>query len=314
MEYRRMGKTGLKLSAFSLGGWTTYGDSVKDAAQTRQILHRAFDEGINFFDSADIYAKGNTERMMGAILADLPRHELVVSTKVFWPMSDDVNDRGLSRKHIFESIDKSLERLQLDEVDLYFCHRYDDHCDLEETVRAMHDVVTSGRAHYWGTSEWTGEQIRRAHAIADKRNLIGPSVEQPQYSLLVENIVRDDVAPAANEHGMGLVGWSPLASGALTGKYDDGIPANTRLSRIDWLRDQILTTENQAKIRALKAMADDLGCTRAQLALAFALRGPGMTSVILGATSDAQLTENLSALDLSLDDKQLNTLSNMFGA
>lgn len=312
MQYRRMGKSGLSLSALSLGGWTTFGDSVKDEDRAAEILKRAFDAGVNFFDSADIYAKGNTERVMGKILAQFPRHELVVSTKVFWPMSDDVNDRGLSRKHIHASIDQSLARLGLDHVDLYFCHRFDPDCDLEETVRAMHDVVTAGKALYWGTSEWTGAQLREAHAIADKRNLIGPSIEQPQYSLLVQAPVRDDVGPVCQEMGMGMVAWSPLASGALTGKYDDGVPEDARLSRIDWLREQILTDDNLAKIGRLKEIANDLGCTRAQLAIAYAMRCPQMTSVILGATKLHQLDDNLGALNVELDAGTMQTLQALF--
>jgi aryl-alcohol dehydrogenase-like predicted oxidoreductase len=250
---------------------------------------------------------------MGQVFKAWPRHQLVISSKVFWPMSDDVNDRGLSRKHIVESVEKSLQRIQTDYLDLYFCHRYDDQTPLEETVRAMDDLVRQGKVLYWGTSEWTGEQLRAAHAIADRRNAYAPVVEQPQYNLMVRHKVESDVVPAAQDTRMGLVVWSPLASGVLTGKYDDGIPAGSRLERMEWLR-KGLTEENLRRSRALKGIADELGVSRATLAVAWLLGRPGVTSVILGATSEQQLDENLAALRLQLHPDTMARLDALFPA
>ena len=311
MPYRRLGRAGIKVSALSLGGWTTFGGSVTDDDVTGKIMRRAFDAGVNFFDIADVYAKGEAERRMGAVLRQLPRHELVISSKVFWPMSEDVNDRGLSRKHIVESVEKSLKRVGTDYLDLYFCHRYDDDTALEETARAMDDLIRQGKILYWGTSEWTGAQLRDAHAIADRRLLDAPVVEQPQYSLLARRKVEDDVLPAARALGMGMVVWSPLASGVLTGKYDDGIPAGSRLSQMDWLRDK-LTEEQRVLVKRFKEIADDVGTTRARLALAWAMSRPGVSSVITGATTVEQLDENLAALTVSLDDSVKARLDALF--
>ncbi|MBE7462553.1 MAG: aldo/keto reductase [Planctomycetes bacterium] len=308
MRYRPLGRCGMQVSELSIGGWTTYGDSVQDAAMVRKILVRAYEAGINFFDIADIYARGKTETAMGLVLKEFPRHTLVISSKVFWPMSDDVNDRGLSRKHIFESVHKSLQRLGTDYLDMYFCHRFDEKTPLEETVRAMDDLVRQGKVLYWGTSEWTGAQIREAGKIAEKRNAYGPQVEQPQYSMLVRAKVEKDVRPATDAQGMGLVVWSPLASGLLTGKYDDGIPPGSRLAQIAWLRDAVRNEENLARVRKLKPLAEELGCSRASLALAWCAAQPGISSVITGATRIEQLDENLKALDVKLDAAMLKKL------
>ncbi len=314
MTYRRMGATGLQLSTLSLGGWTTFGGSVRDDALVRSILTTAFEAGINFFDIADVYARGEAERMMGAVLADLPRHELVISSKLFWPMSDAPNDHGLSRKHVMESVEKSLRRIGTDYLDLYFCHRYDADTPTEETVRAMEDLVRQGKVLYWGTSEWTGAQITDACEIADRRNAYRPSVEQPQFNLLSRGKVEGDVRPAAVEAGMGLVVWSPLASGLLTGKYDDGVPEGSRLARIDWLREALRKDETLERVRGMSAVADELGCSRTQLALAWAAAQTGITSVILGATSVAQLEENLGALDVELTPAASARLDALFPA
>ncbi|MDP2342876.1 MAG: aldo/keto reductase [Deltaproteobacteria bacterium] len=312
MPYRRLGTAGVKVSALSLGGWTTFGGSIADVDVAAGILRAAFDRGVNFFDIADVYAKGESEKQMGAVLRHLPRHELIISSKVFWPMSDDVNDQGLSRKHIFESVERSLKRIGTDYLDLYFCHRFDENVKLEETVRAMDDLVHQGKVLYWGTSEWTGAQLRDAHAVADKRNLFAPAVEQPQYSLLARTKVESDVMPQARSLGMGLVVWSPLASGVLTGKYDDGVPAGSRLSRIDWLRELFLTDDKLARVKRFGAMAKDAGTTRTKLALAWALARPGVSSVIMGATSLEQLEENLGALEVKPSAELLAQLDDLF--
>lgn len=307
MQYRRLGRAGMKVSALSLGGWTTFGALVKDQQITRDIIVRAYDAGINFFDIADIYAQGEAERMMGQVLRMFPRHTLVISSKLFWPMSDDINDRGLSRKHIMASIDSTLQRIGTDYLDMYFCHRYDDETPVEETVRAMDDLIHQGKILYWGTSEWTGAQIREALDVCEEYNLYKPQVEQPQYNLLVRDQVENDVLPVTEANGIGLVVWSPLGSGVLTGKYDDGVPEDSRLAKMDWLRELVLDGENNPipKVKALKAVADKLGVSRAELAIAWTLRKSGVSSAITGATKISQLESNLKALDIKLDDDVL---------
>ncbi len=304
MKYRNLGKSGLKVSVLSLGGWLTFGGSVKDRELTEQIITHAYEAGINFFDIADIYARGESERYMGTVLSRFPRHTLIISSKVFWPMSDDVNDRGLSRKHIMESIDKSLQRIGTDYLDMYFCHRFDEETPVEETCRAMDDLVHQGKVLYWGTSEWTAAQLQEALDICERYNLYKPQVEQPQYNLLVNQLMHDDIIPLAEREGLGLVVWSPLASGVLTGKYDDGIPENSRLAQEDWLREAIQDSEMNPfeKTKALKPIADDLGISRAQLALAWAIRKNAITSAITGATKLRQLEQNLTVLDLEIDE------------
>jgi voltage-dependent potassium channel beta subunit len=314
MSYRPLGRCGTKVSTFSLGGWTTFGGSITSPETTGEILHAAFDAGVRFFDMADVYGRGQAEVLMGQALADLPRQHLVLSSKCFWPMSEDVNDRGLSRKHVHESVEASLRRIGTDYLDILFCHRYDEETPLEETVRAMDDLVRQGKVLYWGTSEWTGAQLREAHAIAERRNAYGPQVEQPQLSLLVRGKVEGDVQPAAQELGMGLVVWSPLASGLLTGKYDDGVPEDSRLARIDWLREALLRGEGPERVRAMKAIAERAGCSRTQLALAWAAARPGVSSVILGATSVAQLEEDLGALAVDLPPELEQALDALFPA
>ncbi|KHD88703.1 MAG: voltage-gated potassium channel [Bdellovibrio sp. ArHS] len=311
MPYRNAGRCGLKLSSLSLGGWTTFGGTVKDFTSVRSILRLAYEAGINFFDIADIYAKGESERIMGGALKDFPRHELVISSKVFWPMSDDVNDRGLSRKHILESVNKSLQRIGTDYLDIYFCHRYDPETPVEETVRIMDDLIHHGKILYWGTSEWTADQIQEAMDVCDQGGYYRPQIEQPQYSLLAREKFELNVRPKAQEHGMGLVTWSPLASGMLTGKYDNGITEG-RLSRIDWLKETFYNDQNVERVRSMKKWADELGCTRGQLALSWLLHQPGMTSVILGATSVEQLQENLSCLKVPMDQNVDRALKKLF--
>ncbi len=312
MTYNPLGRCGMKVSRLSLGGWLTYGGSVAEQQEVDAIIRRAFEAGINFFDIADAYAKGEAEIVMGKVLADFPRHELVISSKLFWPQSDCPNDRGLSRKHIMESVEKSLKRIGTDYLDLYFCHRYDAETPVEETVRAMDDLVHQGKVLYWGTSEWTGAQLREANELAQSHNLYRPQVEQPQYSLLVRDVVEQDVAPAAESYGMGLVVWSPLASGLLTGKYDDGVPDGSRLSRLDWLRDMVRTDESLARVRQFKQVADAAGCSRTQLALAWTAAQPGISSVITGASSVDQLEHNLGALNVEITDDIRTQLNEIF--
>jgi voltage-dependent potassium channel beta subunit len=312
MSYRPLGRCGTKVSTLSLGGWTTFGGSVTDEVLAGQIIHAAFDAGVNFFDIADVYAHGASETLMGKSLSVLPRHELVISSKLFWPMSEDINDRGLSRKHIMESVEKSLRRIGTDYLDIYFCHRYDLETPLEETVRAMDDLVRQGKVLYWGTSEWTADQVRDAHRIAGHFRAYAPQVEQPEYSLMARTKVETSLRPATDELGMGTVVWSPLASGLLTGKYDEGLPEDSRLARMEWLQKKLYTEERLEAVRAFKGVADDLGCTRAQLALAWAAAQPGISSVILGATRLSQLTENLGALDVEITPEVSARLDELF--
>jgi len=314
MTYRRLGKAGLKLSAISLGGWTTYGASVKAEDTVRGIILAAYKAGVNFFDISDIYEKGEAEKAMGKVFAELPRHELVISTKCFWPMSDDVNDTGLSRKHIMESIDKSLRRIGTDYVDIYFCHRPDPDTPIEETARAMDDLIHRGKVLYWGTSEWSGEQIRQAQEICERRNLYAPAVEQPQLNLAARKKFHTDVQPALAEHELGAVTWSPLASGLLSGKYDEGLPEGSRLWRSENLRKSYLTDKNRERVRKFKAIADEAGATRAELSLAWCLAQSSVTSVITGATRLEQLNQNLNALKVKITDEVKKRIEELFPA
>lgn len=305
MHYRKLGDAGTKVSSVALGGWINYGDGKVARDAGAAVVRRAYELGINYFDLADVYAKGTAEEQMGEMLKEYSRHTLVIATKAFWPMSDEVNDRGLSRKHIFESIDKSLARLKTDYVDLYFCHRYDPDVPLEETVRAMDDLVKIGKVLYWGTSEWSAEQLEAAHALCDRHGYYRPVVEQPQYSMLVREPVEGQVLPKVEQRGMGLVVWSPLAQGMLTGKYDDGVPEDSRFAREGWAAERYMTDANAARVRALKPLADELGVSRAQLALAWALRHPRVSSVIIGATRAEQVDDNAAAADLELSAETL---------
>lgn len=310
MRYRKLGRSGLSVSVISLGAWITYGGSVTDEGLITEIVETALEGGINFFDNADAYARGQAERVMGEVFQDLsvPRHHLVLTSKVYWPMSDDVNDRGLSRKHVLESIDMSLDRLQTDYVDVYFAHRYDDDTPMEEIVEAFSDVVRSGRALYWGTSEWSPAQIAEAHTYAKAHNLVAPATEQPQYSMLYRERVEQRVLPVTEPKGIGLVVWSPLAGGMLTGKYDEGIPEDSRFGQMERMADEWVTEENRERVKALKTVADGLGVTRAQLALAWVLRQPGVSSVITGATKVSQLEDNLGAAEIDLSDSDLERI------
>lgn len=314
MQYRRLGSSGLKVSSVALGGWINYGEGkvAQDAART--VVQQAYEQGINYFDLADIYGTGQAETQMGEFLRDFPRHRLVISTKVFWPMSDDVNDRGLSRKHIMESIDKSLQRLGTSYVDLYFCHRADPDTPIEETVRVMDDLIHQGKVLYWGTSEWSAAEIVEAHALCERYGLYKPVVEQPQYSMLYRERVENEIIPVTTPRGIGLVVWSPLAQGMLSGKYDDGIPSDSRFAREDWARERYMNDQNAERVRRLKPIADELGISRAQLALAWALRTPSVSGVIIGATRAEQIDDNVGAAEVELNPDIIQRIEEVLGS
>jgi voltage-dependent potassium channel beta subunit len=303
MEYRRMGSSGLRLSALSLGAWITYGGQVAEDAAER-CMSEAFEAGVNFFDNAEAYDAGNAELVMGRVIRrkGWKRSDIVVSTKIFWG-GKGPNDRGLSRKHIAEAIDAALSRLGMEYVDLVFCHRPDYHTPIEETVWAMDQLIRQGKAFYWGTSEWSAEEFTRATLVARREHLVPPAVEQPEYNMFHRERVEKEYAPLYRELGMGTTVWSPLASGVLTGKYNDGIPAGSRLALpgYEWLRDSALgdsASERIPKVRSLSGIARELGCTMAQLALAWCLRNPNVSTVITGATDARQVRENLGSLDV----------------
>ena len=311
MSYRPLGRCGTKVSTLGLGGWTTYGGAV-DQALVERILHEAFERGVNFFDTADIYDKGACETGMGQALKALPRHRLVLASKVFWPMSEDVNDRGLSRKHIVESVEKSLKRLGTDYLDLYFCHRFDSETPMLETLRAMDDLVRQGKVLYWGTSEWKGQQLREVHALAQEWRAHAPQVEQPQFSLMARGRFEEDVLPACEELGMGTVVWSPLASGLLSGKYAQGIPQGSRLEKHTWLHRALLKEENLQRVAAFSELCATRDLNPATLALAWTADRWGVSSVIMGATTPEQLRQNLMALDLGIDGALREELERIF--
>lgn len=297
MHYRRLGRSGLKVSEISLGSWITFGNQV-DEKTASDLIHFAYDHGVNYFDNADVYADGMAEIVMGKAIKDLPRESLVISSKVFWPTMPGPNGRGLSRKHITESIHASLKRLDLDYVDLYFCHRFDPDTPLEEVVFTMTHLIEQGKILYWGTSEWTAAQISQAFGIARQYNLIPPTMEQPQYSMFHRKRVEDEIAPLAKELGFGLTTFSPLYFGILTGKYNDGIPQGSRatLEDMSWMQEN-LTPERISTVKELGVIAKDLGITQAQLAIAWVLRRKVVSSVINGATRIPQLEENLGAAE-----------------
>ncbi len=295
MHYRRLGRTGLKVSEISLGAWITFGDQIERKTAI-DLVHAAYDQGINFFDNADVYAAGQAEIVMGEAIRKLPRETLVISSKVFWPTMPGPNGRGLSRKHITESIEASLRRLGTDYVDLYYCHRYDPDTPIQEVVWTMNHLIQQGKILYWGTSEWEAANIAQAIGVANQLNLIPPVVEQPQYNMFRRKRVEVELEPLTREYTLGLTTWSPLASGILTGKYNDGIPAGSRASREDmaWLVD-LLSEKRLEAVRKLTTLAENLQVTTAQMAIAWLLRRKEISSVITGATSMEQLDDNLGA-------------------
>ncbi|GAC1582735.1 MAG: aldo/keto reductase [Candidatus Dormibacteria bacterium] len=302
MEYRRLGNSGLRVSALSFGSWVTFGTQL-DRDRATECIRAAHDAGVNFFDNAEVYAGGESERLMGQAISDLgwERHTYVLSTKLFWGIEETVNTKNtLNRKYLMHAVDRSLERLGHDFVDLLFCHRPDPETPLEETVRAMSDIVSAGKALYWGTSEWSAEEIRKAWTIADRRNLHRPVMEQPEYSLLTRERVEVEYAPLYDEIGLGLTTWSPLASGVLTGKYLDGVPKDSRAAvpGYSWLQEQASEAGRVTKVRRLKVIADRLDVPLAQLALAWCVRNPHVSTVITGASRPEQVRQNMEALEV----------------
>ncbi len=302
MEYRRLGRSGLRVSVLSFGSWVTFGPQVAgDLAE--QCLSAARDAGVNFFDNAEAYSAGESERVMGAAFKELgwKRHEYVVSTKLFWGLHPGPNMRNtLNRKYLTQAIEGSLERLGLDFVDLVFCHRADANTPIEETVWAMSDMIERGQALYWGTSEWTADEIRAAYDIADRHHLHKPVMEQPEYNILHRERVEKEYKRLYEDIGLGTTIWSPLASGLLTGKYLNGVPEGSRatLPGYEWLRKMLTNEASNKKVAELKKIADDLDVSLAQFSLAWCAKNPNVSTVITGASSADQVRENMTALDV----------------
>jgi voltage-dependent potassium channel beta subunit len=303
MEYRHLGRTGVRVSELSFGSWVTFKNQV-DVKAAVQIMAAAYDAGVNFFDNAEVYASGKSEEVMGAALKQLKwrRGSYLVTTKLYWGLHDGVNERNtLNRKRLIEGINGSLERLDLDYVDVIYCHRPDKTTPIEETVWAMHNIIEWGKAMYWGTSEWSAAEIVEAIAIAEKHHLHKPVTEQPQYNLFERHRFSGEYVRFYKDYGYGSTIWSPLASGLLSGKYNNGIPKNSRgaLKGYEWLHDSLTNKEKLAKVVALGKIAEELGCTTAQLALAWCLKNPHVSTVITGATNVKQLKENMKAAEVA---------------
>jgi voltage-dependent potassium channel beta subunit len=302
MNYRRLGRSGLKVSELSFGSWVTYGNQL-DTGAARECMAAAWDQGVNFFDNAEVYAAGKSEEIMGEALKKLawPRLRYIVSTKFYWGITDGPNEKAtLNRKYLLHGIDASLRRLQLEYVDLVYCHRPDPNTPLEETVWAMHDIVARGKALYWGTSEWSAADIMGAWQIAERHHLHKPVMEQPEYNLFHRERVEKEYARLYDEVGLGLTTWSPLASGLLTGKYRAGIPAGSRgtIERMKFLVPKLTDREKNDAVGKLEAVARDLGCSLAQLAIAWCVRNPRVSTVITGASRVSQVEENMKAADV----------------
>jgi voltage-dependent potassium channel beta subunit len=304
MEYRRMGRTGLELSVLSFGSWVTFHKQIADNSAD-ELMGLAYDNGINFFDNAEVYALGESEKMMGRVLAkkNWDRTSYTLSSKAYfgWRGKDNKpNQTGLSRKHLTEACHEALGRLQTDYLDLYFCHRPDTNVPISEVVWTMHNLIQQGKVLYWGTSQWSGAEIMEAHRVADQHHLIGPSVEQPQYNMFERFKMEQDYLPVFKNVGLGTTIWSPLAAGFLTGKYNNGIPEGSRLAMegFDWLKDRWVQDAKLEKVKKLGILAHEMGVSLAALAIAWTIKNPNTTTAILGATKKEQLLENLKALDV----------------
>jgi voltage-dependent potassium channel beta subunit len=325
MQYRKLGRSGLNVSALSFGSWVSYSYQM-DTSAARECMAAAFDAGVNFFDNAEVYAFGKSESIMGDALRELkwPRLDYVVSTKFYWGMAKAdtmgaVNGKNtLNRKYLMQAIDGSLQRFDLDYIDLVFCHRPDPHTPMEETVQAMSDMITQGKVLYWGTSEWSAAEFMQAWQIAEKHHLHKPVMEQPQYNLFHRKRVETEYARLYKDTGLGLTTWSPLASGLLTGKYRNGIPAGSRgeLENYAFLRERLTSGEHNRIVGELEAVAKDLGCTLAQLALAWCAKNPNVSTVITGASRVSQVHENMLALDAlaKLDAQAMERIGNIVGS
>ncbi|MHB2027215.1 MAG: potassium channel beta subunit family protein [Acidimicrobiales bacterium] len=305
MEYRRLGRSGLKVSVLSFGSWVTFANTnqIETAHQAAECLAAAHDAGVNFYDNAEAYSAGESERVMGAAFRELgwKRHEYIVSTKLFWGLHDGPNMRNtLNRKYLTQAIEGSLERFGLDFVDLVFCHRADPETPIEETVWAMSDMIERGQALYWGTSEWTADEIRAAYDVADRHHLHKPVMEQPQYNILWRDRVEKEYSRLYEDIGLGTTIWSPLASGLLTGKYLNGVPEGSRatLPGYEWLKSLLTDQDRNKKVTELKKIADDLGVSLTQFSLAWCVKNPNVSTVITGASSADQVRENMTALDV----------------
>jgi voltage-dependent potassium channel beta subunit len=314
MEFRRLGRSGLKVSVLSFGSWVTFGPQL-DVSLAVDCIGAAGEAGVNFFDNAEAYSGGESEKIMGRAFKELgwKRNDYVVSTKVFWGLDDTVNMHNtLNRKYLTQAIDGSLERLGLDFVDLLFCHRADPETPIEETVWAMSDIVSSGKALYWGTSEWSADEIRAAWDIADRHHLHKPVMEQPEYNIFNRKKVEKEFSRLYEDIGLGLTTWSPLASGLLTGKYIDGVPEGSRaaLPGYEWLQGMVTNAERNRRVRDLKEVADKLGCTLSQLAIAWCAHNKNVSTVITGASRVEQVHENMKALDViaQIDDEVMERI------
>jgi voltage-dependent potassium channel beta subunit len=314
MEYRRLGKSGLQVSALSFGSWLTFGKQISDDV-AESLMIRAYEAGINFFDNAEIYARGKSEIVMGKILSKLgwDRTSYLVSSKVFFGDGrSKPNQTGLSRKHVMEACDAAMKRLQVDYIDLFFCHRPDKNTPIEETVWAMNHLLQQGKILYWGTSEWSAQEIMEAHMVARSLNLIGPVMEQPEYNMFARQKFEVEYSQVYKTVGLGTTIWSPLASGVLSGKYLDQFPEGTRLGMqgLEWLKEKSLTEERLVVIRRLKKVADELGTSLPVLAIAWCLKNPNVSTVILGASEMAHLEENLTAIELMarMDDSVMHLI------
>ena len=301
MEYRRLGKSGLQLSELSFGSWITFGNQIENGISER-LMDIAYDAGVNFFDNAEVYANGRSEEVMGNILSKKQwnRDTYVVSSKVFFGAGGKLpTQRGLHRKHVVEACEAALKRLKVDYLDLFFCHRPDKDTPIEETVWTMHNLIAQGKIMYWGTSEWSAQEIMEAHMFAERHHLIGPTMEQPQYNMLTRRKVEVEYSQIYKTVGLGTTIWSPLASGYLTGKYIDQKPDDTRLMRdeLNWLAEKTFTEENNSKVKALKSLAEEIGISMPHLGICWCLKNPNVSTVILGASKEDQLIQTLKSKD-----------------